>query len=193
MNKQEFQELWDKCILPSFKKLEEQDSSIFLREGSQEVLCRTYNDIKNTAKRRFMKVYDKGVVLDRHKVAACLANAIVIDKPVCKKLDESYSGNEDDFMIANEALAFGVALSILRAFIELKLERAGDQFGMKQRAYKQICERDFVFPETIMDVSYPVTVCWAWHHNVLSGFFDLLGTANLFFMIENYSVEVYSR
>lgn len=193
MDKQEFKELWDKCILPSFEKLKEQDSSIFLRDDSQEVLCRSYNDIKNTAKKRFMKVYGKEVVLDRHKVAACLANAIVIDRPVYKKIDDSYTGNEDEFMIANEALAFGVALSILRAFIELKLERAGDQFGTKRKAYQQICEKDFIFPETIMDVTYPVTVCWAWHHNAIGGHFDLLGTANLLFMIENYSVEVYSK
>ena len=193
MDKQEFKELWENCILPSFKKLKEQDDSIILRDGSQEVLCRSYNDIKNAAKRRFMKVYVRDVVLHRHKVAACLANAIVVDKPVSKKLDDNYSGNEDDFMIANEALAFGVALSILRAFIELKLERAGEQFGSKRSAYQQICEKDFVFPDTIMDVTYPVSVCWAWHHNAMSGHFDLLGTANLLFMIENYSVEVYSK
>lgn len=193
MDKQEFRKLWDKCILPSFEKLKEQDSGILLRDGSLESLCRTYNDIKNTAKRRFMKDDGKKVVLDRHKVAACLANAIILDKPVCKQLDEGYSGNEDEFMIANEALAFGVALSILRAFIELKLEKAGEQFGLKREAYEKICQNDFVFPETIMDVTYPVSVCWAWHHNALCGHFDLLGTANLLFMIENYSVEVYRK
>lgn len=39
MDKQEFKELWENCILPSFKKLKEQDDSIILRDGSQEVLC----------------------------------------------------------------------------------------------------------------------------------------------------------
>ena len=63
----------------------------------------------------------------------------------------------------------------------------------REAAYRKICELDFVFPQTIMHVDYSTSVCWAWHHNIIDGHFDVLGTANLLFMIENYSVEAYSK
>lgn len=193
MNKQEFEKMWNESLIPNFNKLEAQDRGIFLRNGSYESLCRTYNDIKNATKRQFMLKNGKQVVLDRHKIAACLANAIVLDKPICKKIEDDYTGTEDEFMIANEALAIGVALSVMRAYIKLKLEKKEAEFMKREEAYQKICDEDFIFPQTIMKVDYIVAICWAWHHNIINGHFDVLGTANLLFMIENYSVEAYVK
>lgn len=192
MNKQEFKKLWDKCIIPSFKNLQRQDSTLYIRDGSFDSVSRSYNDIKNSTKRLFMKTGTDGK-LDRHKIAACLAKAIVIEKPISKQVDDDYTGVEENFLLANEALAFAVSLSILRAYIELKLERKVEEFVSREDAYRKICESDFIFPDTIMGVDYEVSVCWAWHHNIINGNFDVLGTANLFFMIENYAVEAYSN
>ena len=55
MNKEEFKDLWDKCIYPSFEELQKQDSGLNLRESSIESLCRCYNDIKNKVKRMYMQ------------------------------------------------------------------------------------------------------------------------------------------
>ncbi len=87
----------------------------------------------------------------------------------------------------------GVQLDELRAYIELKLKNRESEFVSREDAYRKICEQDFIFPNTIMGVDYEVSVCWAWHHNIINGNFDVLGTANLFFMIENYAVEAYSN
>lgn len=192
MNKNEFEKIWDKCIVPSFEVLKKQDSTIYLRAGSFDSLCICYNDIKNSTKRLFMKSGTNGK-LDRHKIAACLAKAIVMDKPICKKVNTGYTGAEEKFSLANEALAFAVSLSILRAYIELKLKNEVSEFVSRKNAYQNICEHDFVFPSTIIGVDYEVSVCWAWHHNIINGNFDVLGTANLFFMIESYAVEAYSN
>lgn len=190
MNKQEFERLWSGCIVPSFTELYKQDQTLYLREGSSSSLCRCYNSIKNNTKRLFMK-NSGSVRLDRHKIAACLAKAIVVVRPIGKTLDDGYTGTEDEFPLANEALAFSVSLSILRAFIELKLKNKALESGLRKDACQKICDSDFIFPDTIIGVDYSVSVCWAWHHNITNGNFDVLGTANLFFMIENYSIEAY--
>lgn len=193
MNKQEFELFWLNCILPTFEELAKVDKDLYIREGSQDSLCRYYNDIKNCTKRAFMKKDDAVVKLDRHKIAACMAKAIVLERPIGKKIENDYTGKEDCFIIANEVLAFSVATSIIKAYLRLKIDKRDSNFIKREEGYRKICEQDFVFPKTIMEVDYKTSVCWAWHHNIINGYFDVLGTANLFFMIENYSVEVYSK
>lgn len=193
MNKQEFKKFWDECIEPTFKEMSQSDSTLYIRDGSFDSLCRHYNDTKNSIKRLFMKSSGDTVKLDRHKIAACMAKAIVTDRPICKKIEEDFTGKETEAVIANEALAFSVAIAILEAYIKLKLEKKDPAFMTREKAYRKMCESGFAFPKTIMGVDYATSVCWAWYHNALSGHFDVLGTANLFFMIENYSVEVYDK
>lgn len=192
MDKQEFKKFWDNCINPTYEKLLKKDDSLYIRDGSFDSLCRCYNDIKNHTKRMFMKKSEETIRLDRHKIAACMAKAIVIDRPICKKVDENYNGAELDFVIANEALAFSVAISILEAYIRLRLE-SGNSLFESETIYIKICDNGFCFPDTIMHVDYKTSVCWAWHQSVIEGHFDVLGAANLFFMIENYSLQVYSK
>lgn len=189
MNKLEFSKLWEKCIEPTYKELAIEDSTLYIRDGSFDSLCRLYNDIKNSTKKIYMQESDETIKLDRHKIAACMAKAILLEQPVCKRIDDNYSGKELEFVIANEVLAFSVSMAILKAYIQLKMEK-GDQDYCKIE-YRKICESDFVYPPTIMHVDYRTSVCWAWHHNIINGYFDILGTANLFFMIENYSAQVY--
>ncbi|MCM1049648.1 MAG: hypothetical protein NC433_14625 [Clostridiales bacterium] len=191
MNKQEFSKLWEECIEPTFTALAKEDTSLYIRSGSSDSLCRLYNDIKNSTKKIYMRNFGDIVKLDRHKIAACMAKAILLERPICKRLEEDYAGTEVNFVIANEVLAFLVSTAILKAYIKLKLQNE-DNNGRK-KAYRKICESDFIFPQTIMQVDYRTSVCWAWHHNIINGYFDVLGTANLFFMIENYSIEVYSN
>lgn len=189
MNKQEFSALWERCIEPTYKELAKKDNALYIRNGSFDSLCRLYNDIKNSTKKIYMQESGDGIKLDRHKVAACMAKAIILERPVCKEIDENYSGKELEFVIANEVLAFSVSMEILKAYIKLKIEKGDPDYNKAK--YKKICESDFVYPQTIMRVDYRTSVCWAWHHNIINGHFDVLGTANLFFMIENYSAQVY--
>lgn len=191
MNKQEFSKLWKECIEPTFEELAKEDTSLYIRNGSFDSLCRLYNDIKNSTKKVYMENSGDTVKLDRHKIAACMAKAIVLERPVCKRVEENYVGTETDFVIANEVLAFLVSIAILKAYIKLKLQK--EENSGCEVAYRKICESDFVFPQTIMHVDYRTSVCWAWHHNIVNGYFDVLGTANLFFMIENYSIVAYSK
>lgn len=192
MNKQEFEVFWQTCVIPTYKEFAKVDEGLRIRDGSMQSLCRTYNDIKNCTKRIFMKKDENVVKLDRHKIAACMAKAITIEKPLYKLIEEDYTGKESRFSIANEALAFSVGMSIIKAYIALKLENNDEKIMQHKDAYKKIQELGFAFPQTIMDVDYKTSVCWAWHHNIIDGHFDVLITANLFFMIENYSVEFYN-
>lgn len=191
MNREEFKDLWDRCIEPSFEKLKKQDAELYLKDGSFDSLCVCYNEIKNRIKRMYMQSTGEVIKLDRHKVASALVNAILLEKPIFKKVSDKYSGSDEMLMIANEALAFTVALSVLKAFIRVKIENNSEEISSDREAYVKLCAEDFAFPKTIVGVEYPASVCWAWHHNMLNGHFDVLGTANLFFMLEKYSVEVY--
>lgn len=193
MNKQEFKCFWEKCIIPTYNKLQEKDNELYIRDGSADSLCRSYNDIKNSIKRLYMKKGEANIKLDRHKIASCMAKAILLDRPICKKVSDNYTGKESELAIANEVLAFSVTISIMKAYIELNLEKGNSQFKEHDKEYKKICENGFVFPNTIMEVDYMTSVCWAWHHNIINEHFDILGTANLLFMIENYSLAVYGK
>lgn len=86
MDKQEFEQFWNKCIMPTFEDLAKVDKGLYIRDGSLDSLCRSYNDIKNCTKRTFMKKDDTMVKLDRHKIAACMVKAIVLERPIGKKL-----------------------------------------------------------------------------------------------------------
>lgn len=61
-----------------------------------------------------------------------MAKAIVLEKPICKIVDDDYTGKEKEFLIANEALAFSVAMSIIKAYIKLKLEKQGLEIYIKE-------------------------------------------------------------
>lgn len=85
MDKQEFEQFWNKCIMPTFEELAKVDKGLYIRHGSLDSLCRSYNDIKNCTKRTFMKKDDTMVKLDRHKIAACMVKAIVLERPLLEK------------------------------------------------------------------------------------------------------------
>lgn len=189
MNSMDYDKLWNNCIRPSLEIICKSDTKLRIRDGSYETICRLYNDVRNKAKRQYM-VGELDSKLDRHKIASCMAKAIIMSQPLIKDIDADYSGDEDAFIIANEALAFAVGLSILKAFLELKIQKAEKLSEDEYEAYQEICRHDFVFPQSIMG-EYPAVVCWGWHHDYLDGYFDILGTANLFFMIENYSILYY--
>lgn len=123
MNRLEFEIIWKDCIFPTFEEMQKVDPMLYIRDGSFDSLCRCYNEIKNSVKRMFMKSSNDIIKLDRHKIAACMAKAIVSDRPVCKKVEENYTGVYQEFIIANEVLAFAVAMSVLKAYIELRLEK----------------------------------------------------------------------
>lgn len=193
MNAQEFKMFWDGCFIPTFNELKITDSTLYIRDGSTDSLCREYNDIKNFVKRAFMKQSAAEIKLDRHKIAACMAKTIVLGRPICQAIENGYTGKETEFTIANEVMAFSAAMSIMRAYVEHKLNKNDPSIQKFKYAYGKICESGFIFPETIMNVDYKSSVCWAWHHNAMDGRFDILGNANLFFMIENYSIAVYEN
>ncbi|MCI8860838.1 MAG: hypothetical protein HFI71_15360 [Lachnospiraceae bacterium] len=193
MNTQEFKTFWDECLIPTFNDLKKTDSTLYIRDGSMDSLCREYNEIKNFVKRAFMKQSEREIKLDRHKIAACLAKAIVLDRPICKTIESDYTGKETEFTIANEVMAFSAAISIMRAYIEHKFNKKDPCIEKFKYAYGEICKHGFIFPETIMNVDYKSSVCWAWHHNAIDGYFDILGNANLFFMIENYAIVAYEN
>lgn len=193
MNAQEFKTFWDDCFIPTFNELKKTDNALYIRDGSMDSLCREYNDIKNFVKRAFMKQTAMEIKLDRHKIAACLAKAIVLERPICKAIESGYTGKETEFTIANEAMAFSSAMSIMKAYIEYKFNKQDPCIENFKYAYSEICKHGFTFPETIMNVDYKSSVCWAWHHNAIDGYFDILGNANLFFMIENYSLAAYEN
>lgn len=65
MNRAEFKQFWDKCILPTFEEFAKVDEKLYIRHGSADSLCRAYNDIKNCTKAVFMKKDDAIVKLDR--------------------------------------------------------------------------------------------------------------------------------
>lgn len=121
------------------------------------------------------------VALDRHKVAACMVYAILKAYPL--KINKWIADLPEKIVLANEYLAFYVALNMIEMY-ELDT--------LKEREIK----RDFqiIVPKTYHEEdnpqnTYESNLCKAWYYIKINNIerFDILGYANVFFLLQKYT------
>lgn len=121
--------------------------------------------------------------IDRHKVGAAMARAILHVQPLIlvAPFDERDKTIKNTGHFANEILAFHVALSIVQSFILTKANRSNDA------TTTEVFKDGFVFPPAQHE-SYDMHTCKALHYAKIEGRSDLFIFANLLFMIESYTL-----
>ncbi len=189
-NKNNFEEIWENIIKQSLlyfcNKLGVKHKPLFIIKYRMQQLYNRYQDA-------FIKgnMYLDTQNIDRHKISACVAKAILVTKPlyiplfskirfVCsdKAIYETTPSLIEDsryFMFLNEFFAIEVVVSILESYIAS--DKREDRFRHKM-----------VLPEPfpVEDNDYLVDVCIGLH-NCRSRSFNTVAFANTLFLWEKYS------
>lgn len=118
MTADEYSMIWDKLILPYFKKCQNRYNGLLCPASGKREFISHYEDLNALARKHYMAKDVKR--LNRHKVAAATMIAILKTKPIKKVISTFYDelpGDDPPIWPFNESLAISVGLSVLRAFI----------------------------------------------------------------------------
>lgn len=198
MKKQDFRDFYNEVITKAIEDIfanahnllsplgVDENSVINERRNAGEKIFNNYQKKRDFIKLNYMELdksgSDESIALDRHKVAACMVYAILKSCPL--KIRMLTANLPEEVVMANEFLAFGVAVNIIEMYIKAK--NGGDDFAIK-------------FPSTYYEGGnaknrYPSNVCKAWYYLKLDNIekFDIFGYANVFFLWERYT-ELYQE
>lgn len=187
MNSSTFDCIWSTLIQPTYNKMESSHGGIYLADTSYQDIKLYYSDAINYAKEHYMR--DASKILNRHKVSAAVMIAILKSKPI-KKINAMYyqvdQNGHPSIWTFNEHLAITVALSILRSFIEARVDFAFSKKIVSRAIFEDVCleDRD-IFKDGIPISSKERS---SWEHELYQirqdGAYNLLSFAHILSGIE---------
>lgn len=192
MEDPKWQEVLDIAIKPSGDELVDLYSDLKWNDDpnhSWQALLKTAYDNNRGSMRSIMSRPVAGpIVIDRHKIGAALAKAILETKPLQPK--SKYRVSEGAFF-ANESLALDAAISIIVSF---GLDDAGESDPYHGRNLAPIFEKPFCFPSA-HEVPYRKHLHMALKrasramHAKNEIPFDEFMFANLLFLLESHHIQ----
>lgn len=148
-----------------------------VRKNSQYRIYQYYQKRRDAVKDKYMD-RKADVSLDRHKVASCMIYAILKAEPI--KINRYIPGLPERILLANEYLAFFVALNIIEMY---KREGAVE---------KENCE--IILPRTYHETAenqqdFLCNICKALYYVRLKGIetFDVFAYSSILFLLEKYT------
>lgn len=170
-----YKKIWKEFIKKKAKKMVDKNQKIVeFDKSSKERIREQYDKLRFYCKERYMINADAS--LDRHKVCACLALAIVKAKPF------SVKNNEDGkALLFNETLAFDVALEVMKCFICVAHSNDSE--------YEETLKNGFSMPETELDLSYVDQLKLMLFYDVRDNHYSILALANILFLIEDRTLQ----
>lgn len=144
-------------------------------------IYKSYQEKRDSIKNKYMRKRDD-VALDRHKVAACMVYAILKVQPI--KVNRFLWNLPEEKLLANEYLAFYVALNIIAMYKRDELREA--------KMEKEASDYKIIVPKTYHEeegVNFVSNTCRALYYLRLRGLigFDIFAHATIFFMLEKYT------
>ena len=133
-------------------------------------IYKSYQEKRDSIKNKYMRKRDD-VALDRHKVAPSMAYCFLWNLP-------------EEKLLANEYLAFYVALNIIAMYKRDELREA--------KMEKEASDYKIIVPKTYHEeegVNFVSNTCRALYYLRLRGLigFDIFAYATIFFMLEKYT------
>lgn len=185
MNNNKFDELWT-VISNAAEDIQNacKDQTHFNSQKKLYVLYE-YNKLRDDCKKQHFDAEEpedyEDILLDRHKVAACIAGAILSAKPldappVPKK------GRYKMSYFANETLALFSALGIVKSFIESDKENKIKLDGEQKSDFSK---NGFIFPKSAHD-DYIIWLIFLLHESSKIGF-NVLSFSNILYLLETYT------
>lgn len=182
----EFDKIWEQIILELINQFQNEYTDYLLPnnlEKQKNKIKKLYTEFKNI----FLNSYMSSVVanIDRHKIAACITKAILINKPLkinYKKFTSAIhngiiapnSIEKKQITFLNEYLALSVTITILDNYIEAD----------NKKKNKHIILLPDPYPEK--DNDYIKDVCLDLHFTSPNKI-NIVTLANVFFLWEKYS------
>ena len=178
MTRDIFDKIWRGVIKP---KIDHTISDSFDHLVLVESPAAVYAEYERVRKNIKARMDNENCVLDRHKVAAAMAKAIIVTEPIrIKSFLED--GSEETKLpaitfLANEVTALHTAISIVQSFRSSQRENG-----------QEISRTPLTLPESSHGNEYDMHLCKAMMYSREEGSFDVFFFANILFMIEQYSL-----
>lgn len=171
MNKIEFQEFYDNCIKVIASRFLEKHREFTFIDNSASI----YEEYMNQKVMLHIVYVKNDLLLDRHKVCACMAAAIIKTRPLVCPFQKDDDFSLTDMQCVNEQLAFLASWELLKGFVVARNEESGNNFKL---------------PNTFHNISFVDTVTRSlFMANQLNGISTPL-IANIFFLLEKYCMDI---
>lgn len=178
ITKQTFEKIYNQVILGyvnDLTKIEEESGTNCLKFSYKRTkrIYDYYEKKRLYVRRYFMNLESKP--MDRHKIGAVMIYAILKSKPF--HVNKTVSNLPSQLLMANEYLAFNVALNIV------ELYRMDDA----QSKGSNGVDSNLILPNTYHADVYIENVCKALYYVNNPNSFDIFAYANILFLLEKYS------
>lgn len=172
--------------LECFKKNDNDDKS---NKRIKKSIYRNYQNMRDYLKYNYMSKKTE-VALDRHKIASCMVYAILKSNPI--KVNMWIPQMPLEIVLANEYLAFYVALNIIEMYELDRIESEGRNDDNEK--FSNIIVPKTYYESDNPENTYESNLCKAWYYIKIDNIkkYDALGYANVFFLLQKYS-EVYKK
>lgn len=187
MKKETCDKIWNELILPTYAQMQQTNGGLLCPSCEKVEFKIHYDDIVRHAKEQYMA--NSLGVLNRHKVAAAVMIAILKTKPI-KKIDSMYYAEDAKGNLVhwpfNESLAITVALSILRAFILVRVEYAFSGKKVSKDIFCDVIKEDSEIFKNDIPISEQEREDWEWELYQVrqDGAYNLLSISHILKEIE---------
>lgn len=183
MKVEDFDNFYEVVIFECIKKVKselEAYNCVAISISSKYKIYKNYQFKRDLVKKNYM---DKGdvpgdVSLDRHKIAACMIYAILKAQPI--KINRWIRNLPEKAILANEYLAFFVALNIIEMYRQQELGYANNYEIFMPKTYYEDMDPENTFLSNI---------CKGMHYIRIDNMkkFDVFAYSNILFLIEKYT------
>lgn len=171
--------VWD-AVIEQCSIMMEDDKNIVMYTDSEQLFHQNFNYYYHLILDKFMKLPDEH--LDRHKIAAVIICSILKSDILGISCSLEAQQSIDDIFLANEKLAFNIALSYMH-------QKLIDEFKAGKIPFEGIFD-DYTFPRPLScDRDYTEVICRDLFFAKKYFELDPLSIANFLFLLEEYSFE----
>lgn len=193
MQSSDYNDFYHKVIQKCIDQVEsdsQQGECIYKGDRCRKRIYKCYQTKRDAIKNKYMQK-TSDAALDRHKVAACMIYAILKVQPI--KVNRYIWGLSEEKLLANEYLAFYVALNIIAMYKKDELLEKSENRDIQYKIIvpKTYHEED---PKTKSEsgdpkVDFVSNTCRALYYLRLRGIekFDLFAYSTILFLLEKYT------
>lgn len=175
----------------------QKDECSYIGDKCKYGLYRNYQEKRDFVKNKYMKKTDEPA-LDRHKVASCMMYAILKVKPI--KINRYKTDLPEKLLLANEYLAFFVALNIIEMYRKDQLEQQIRENKIERGQRNRYMDNQIVLPKTYHEngengSDFLSNTCKALYYIELQGInkFDIFAYSSILFLLEKYTDMVETK
>ena len=190
MTEKKFDQLWIQISNAAQDIINKCDGEVVFNEKKKQYISFEYDRLRKRCKEMHMlfdtsstdDISKKPPRIDRHKVAACIAGAILNAKPFESNAEIDNNEHKRIVYLANETLALFSALAIVTSFIR---DDKDNTMKLDTELKNIFLKNGFIFP-TPLHSDYLPWLLFLLRDN-LGNEFNVLAFSNILYLIETYT------